>query len=64
MKVTLDQNGIRVILGYVLAFVFSMGSWGAWLAIALSNAIGGVFAVLWIKYGKWAKPIIGVVEQK
>ncbi|MBS7640027.1 MAG: MATE family efflux transporter [Candidatus Bathyarchaeia archaeon] len=56
--------GIRVILGYVLAFVFSMGSWGAWLAIALSNAIGGVFAVLWIKYGRWAKPIIGVVEQK
>ncbi|MEM3816294.1 MAG: MATE family efflux transporter, partial [Candidatus Bathyarchaeia archaeon] len=50
--------GIRAGLGYMLAFPFAMGSSGAWLAIALSNFIGGIAALIWIKYGDWAKPIV------
>jgi putative MATE family efflux protein len=50
--------GLRVVLGYVLAFSLQMGSLGVWLAIAVSNVIGGVIAALWIKYGSWARAII------
>lgn len=50
--------GIRVGLGYMLAFLLGMGSAGAWLAIALSNLIGGIAALIWIKYGDWAKPVV------
>jgi|YelNatPaOPRAMG01_1025707.scaffolds.fasta_scaffold02972_3 putative MATE family efflux protein len=50
--------GIRLVLGYLLAFPFGMGSVGAWLAIALSNVVGGTIAVLWIKYGNWAEAVI------
>ncbi|MEM2386217.1 MAG: MATE family efflux transporter, partial [Candidatus Bathyarchaeia archaeon] len=32
--------GLRVILGYILAYTLKMGSSGIWLAIALSNIIG------------------------
>ncbi|MGQ9691118.1 MAG: hypothetical protein ACUVQY_07655 [Thermoproteota archaeon] len=31
---------------------------GAWLAIALSNVLGGILSVVWIKYGEWAKAVI------
>jgi Na+-driven multidrug efflux pump len=50
--------GIRVALGYVLAFNFRMGSIGAWLAISLSNIIGGALALLWIKYGNWTEKVV------
>jgi len=50
--------GIRVALGYFLAFTFGMGSFGAWLAISLSNFVGGFISILWIKYGKWAKAVV------
>ncbi|MGQ9596185.1 MAG: MATE family efflux transporter [Thermoproteota archaeon] len=50
--------GIRVGLSYFLAFVMGMDSLGAWLAIALSNIVGGILSVAWIKYGGWAKAII------
>lgn len=50
--------GIRLALGYLLAFIFEMGSIGAWLAISLSNVVGGVIALLWIKYGNWTKAIV------
>lgn len=50
--------GIRLVLGYLLAFTFGMGSIGAWLAIALSNVVGGTIAILWIKYGNWAEAVI------
>jgi len=50
--------GVRVGLGYILAFIFGMGSLGAWLAIALSNIIGGIISIIWIKFGRWARPII------
>ncbi|MEM1602830.1 MAG: MATE family efflux transporter [Candidatus Bathyarchaeia archaeon] len=50
--------GIRIGLGYLLAFILGMGSFGAWLAIALSNVVGGIASIFWIKYGNWAKPIV------
>lgn len=50
--------GIRVGLGYFLALVLGMGSFGAWLAISLSNIVGGVISILWIKYGGWTKAVI------
>lgn len=50
---------VRVILGYVLTFIAGMVSMGIWLPFSLSNVVGGVLLVLWIKYGKWDKAIIG-----
>jgi len=50
--------GIRLALGYLLAFIMQMGSIGIWLSIALSNIVGGLVAILWIMYGKWARPVI------
>ncbi|MGB9675748.1 MAG: MATE family efflux transporter [Candidatus Bathyarchaeales archaeon] len=50
--------GIRLVMGYLLAFTFEMGSIGAWLAISLSNVVGGTIAILWIKYGNWAEAVI------
>jgi putative MATE family efflux protein len=50
--------GVRLALGYLLAFTFGMGSLGVWLAISLSNVVGGLIAILWIKYGNWAKPVV------
>ena len=50
--------GVRLALGYLLAFTFSVGSLGVWAAISLSNVIGGVIAVLWIRYGNWAEAVV------
>lgn len=50
--------GIRIGLGYFLAFTLNMGPLGAWLAIASSNIVGGIASLLWIKFGNWAKPVI------
>ncbi|MEM2781019.1 MAG: MATE family efflux transporter, partial [Candidatus Bathyarchaeia archaeon] len=50
--------GIRIATGYIMAFILGMGSIGVWLAIAISNIIGGIIAILWIKYGNWAKAVI------
>jgi putative MATE family efflux protein len=49
---------VRVALGYLLAFYLGMGTLGAWLAISLGNVVGGVAAILWIKYGGWAEAVI------
>lgn len=49
---------LRILLGYILAFNIGMGSFGAWLSLALSNFIGGSLSLLWIKYGGWTKPVI------
>ncbi|MCS7124986.1 MAG: MATE family efflux transporter [Candidatus Bathyarchaeota archaeon] len=50
--------GLRIGLGYFLAFTLGMSSTGIWLAFAISNIIGGVIAIFWIKYGNWAKAVI------
>jgi len=56
--------GLRVALGYVLVFMLGMGSFGIWLAIAISNLVGGTIALVWIKSGKWAKAVIKRNEQQ
>jgi putative MATE family efflux protein len=56
--------GIRIAIGYFMAFILNMGSIGVWLAIAISNIIGGIIAILWIKYGKWAKAVIRNEKQQ
>jgi putative MATE family efflux protein len=50
--------GIRLALGYLMAFTFGMLSLGVWLAISLSNIIGGLISIFWIKYGNWAEAVI------
>jgi putative MATE family efflux protein len=50
--------GMRLAVGYLLAFAFSLGSSGIWLAISLSNVVGGSVAILWIRYGNWAQAIV------
>jgi Na+-driven multidrug efflux pump len=50
--------GVRLALGYLLAFAVGMGSLGVWLAISLSNVIGGLISILWIKYGNWAEAVV------
>jgi putative MATE family efflux protein len=50
--------GIRLALGYLLAFTFGMNSLGVWLAISLSNVAGGLISILWIKYGSWAEAVV------
>ncbi|MCS7096671.1 MAG: MATE family efflux transporter [Nitrososphaerota archaeon] len=49
---------LRLALGYLMAFPLQIGSLGIWLAIALSNIAGGAVALIWIRYGKWTKPIV------
>ncbi|MEM0086207.1 MAG: MATE family efflux transporter, partial [Zestosphaera sp.] len=50
--------GIRIGLGYFLAYISGLQSYGIWLAMALSNVVGGLGSVAWIKFGNWTKPII------
>jgi putative MATE family efflux protein len=50
--------GVRLALGYLLAFTFGWGASGVWLAISLSNIVGGLISILWIKYGNWAEAVI------
>jgi len=50
--------GVRLALGYFLAFTFGMGALGIWLAISLSNVVGGLISIIWIRYGNWAEPVI------
>jgi putative MATE family efflux protein len=56
--------GIRLALGYFLAFILGMGSIGAWLAISISNIVGGTISVLWIKFGNWAVPVVKKAQMK
>jgi Na+-driven multidrug efflux pump len=35
-----------------------MGSLGVWVAISLSNVVGGLIGGFWIKYGNWAEAVI------
>ncbi len=49
---------LRVGLGYCLALLLGLGSYGIWLAMAVSNYASGVLSIIWVKYGGWAKPVI------
>jgi putative MATE family efflux protein len=50
--------GIRIGLGYFLALTFGIGPIGVWLAMSLSNVVGGVVAILWVRYGNWAEAVV------
>jgi putative MATE family efflux protein len=50
--------GVRIALGYLLAFTFGAGSFGVWLAISLSNVVGGIASILWVRYGNWAEAVV------
>jgi len=50
--------GVRIGVGYLLAYGIGLGSYGVWLAMSLSNYISGLAAILWIRYGRWNKPVI------
>ncbi|MEM1532596.1 MAG: MATE family efflux transporter [Desulfurococcaceae archaeon] len=53
---------LRVGLGYYLALLLGLGSYGIWLAMAVSNYASGVLSIIWVKYGRWAKPVISVSQ--
>jgi len=54
---------IRLLFGYYISTIIGMGTFGYWLAISLSNFVGGVLAYIWIKIGDWNKPIIKEIKQ-
>jgi putative MATE family efflux protein len=56
--------GLRIALGYVLALWIGMGTWGIYIAFALSNFLGGLLSSAWVSLGKWAKPVIKEVAEK
>lgn len=49
---------IRIGIGWLLAVALGMGVAGIWIAIALSEVLGGTISYTWIKKGKWTKPVI------
>lgn len=51
--------GIRVAGGYLLAFPLGLGATGLWLAIMLSNIVGGLLMFLWVVRGSWTTPVLG-----
>ena len=52
---------IRIGLGYILAYLAGLGSYGIWVAMGLSNVVSGLGSLIWIKLGGWAKPLINDV---
>jgi len=50
--------GFRIGLGYLLAYVVGLQSYGVWVAMALSNVVGGLGSITWVKFGNWARPVI------
>ena len=50
--------GVRLGLGYLLAFVVGLGIFGVWLSMALGNVVGGLLGAAWILRGGWTRPIV------
>ena len=50
--------GVRIALGYYLAFELGMGTLGLWTAMTLSNLFSGVAIIPWALRGNWVKPIV------
>lgn len=49
---------IRIGLGWSLAVAIGLGVVGLWIAIALSEIVGGTISYIWIRRGGWTKPVI------
>ncbi|MCS7111009.1 MAG: MATE family efflux transporter [Ignisphaera sp.] len=49
---------IRIGMGWLLAVSMKLGAVGLWMAIALSEIIGGSISYAWIRRGGWIKPVI------
>jgi len=49
---------IRIGLGWSLAVAVGLGVVGLWIAIALSEIVGGTISYTWIRRGRWTKPVI------
>ncbi len=50
--------GVRIGLGYLLAFKLGLGIEWLWIAMGLSNVFAGIVGVLWIVFGNWTIPIV------
>lgn len=50
--------GLRIGLGYLLAFVMNMGTTGLWISMALSNFVAGIAIIPWAIWGNWTTPVI------
>lgn len=51
--------GLRILLSYILYFVFGMGAVGIWVGMALGNFGAAVLSVAWVSRGGWKEKIIG-----
>jgi len=56
--------GFWVGLGYLLALFMGYGSTGIWIAMALGNVATGLIALVWLKYGNWTRPVIGMRKMR
>jgi putative MATE family efflux protein len=45
--------GLRVPIAYILAFPFHLGSLGAWIAMAATQAVQGILCLIAFKQGGW-----------
>ncbi|WP_237697075.1 MATE family efflux transporter [Desulfurococcus amylolyticus] len=54
--------GIRILLGYILAFTIGLGSLGVWISMSLSNVVAGLLMIIWVARGGWAIPVIKTRE--
>ena len=50
--------GMRILLAYVLYFVFGMGATGIWIGLASGNVGGAAVSLVWLSRGTWRKKII------
>jgi putative MATE family efflux protein len=55
--------GLRVGLGYIMALALGLGTLGIYMAFAASNVIGGIISILWVSWGRWAKPVISEAQK-
>lgn len=50
--------GIRLGLGFLVAYHLGLGTLGLWIAMSLSNVVSGFAVIPWALYGKWTTPVI------
>lgn len=51
---------LRVFLAWALAYPLGFGTTGMWAGMALSNFLGGLVLVLWLRRGTWKRKVIRV----